>query len=505
MGHRDFTANFTTWTLGGVAVLLYLIYDYWNQTLLKRRGIPGPTPYPIVGNLLNFREGFALGAHNARKKYGKVFGLSFFGYHQIFISDPDMAQEIMISRFSVFPNRIPMGVKDRPLNDAIFNVRDDRWREVRSTLSPAFSGSKMKQMTHIINESCDQLLEHFEQLRKEGPSIQCKDIYGSYTMDVIASTFFGLKIDSHKNPNDPFVKHAKAVFDLSVFNPRVLLIVLFPWLCPLLDRLNIGFTAGYIKDFFQRVVRETISSRESSSTKRMDMLQLMLDAHNLESEEREESSSKKKALTTEEIMANSLIFFLAGYETTNIGLCYTSYLLATNPEAQTRLIEEVDKFAPTRNDVTYDTVKEMEYLDALVRESLRLFPPVAIIQRDNDKTNIINGIEIPKGVTIIFPVYAMHHDPDIWEDPEQFRPERFFKENRDKIHPIGWLPFGAGPRSCIGLRLAFMEIKFGLIRLLQKYRFITCADTEIPPVFGNSGMGIRGTKLQITPRETVNQ
>ncbi|KAJ8045318.1 Cytochrome P450 3A24 [Holothuria leucospilota] len=474
-----FQLSLSKWTLGGIAVLLFLIYDFWKQTFLRRKGIPGPFPYPIVGSTFSVTGGFATDTLKLRKTYGKIFGISMFGRPSIFIADLDMIRETLISRFSVFPNRETLPLKDRPLDQSISSLKGEQWREARNTLTPAFTGNKLRQMDPIINECCDQLVEHLDQLSKDESTIQFKEVFGSYTMDIIAATFFGLKIDSHKNPNDPFVKHAQDAFSITLFSPRVLLVMLTPWICPLMNKLDIGLIPAYIKNFFMKIVKGTIASRESSESKRVDMLQLMMNAHNLGSEEGEDSSSKKKPLSTDAIMANSLVFFLAGYETTNTSLSFTSYLLATNPEVQAKLIEEVDKFTLTRDDVCYDVLKEMEYLDACIKESLRIYPSVAATERENDKGNVIKGLEIPKDVSVTIPIYAIHHDPDLWEEPEQFRPERFNKENQDKIHPMAWLPFGAGPRICIGLRLAMVEMKFALIRILQKYEFKTCSDTEI--------------------------
>lgn len=128
--------------------------------------------------------------------------------------------------------------------------------------------------------------------------------------------------------------------------------------------------------------------------------------------------------------------------------------------------------------------------------------------RCNDKGDIvIKGTLIPKGFSIWIPIYAIHHDPEIWEDPEEFRPERFSKENRAYIRPVSWLPFGDGPRSCIGMRLALMEIKFALVRMLQEFKFETCPETEIPPVLNTRSAFLsppNGVKLQIVQRKKTD-
>ncbi|PIK50574.1 putative cytochrome P450 3A24 [Apostichopus japonicus] len=381
--------------LGGICFALFLVSDSWKKTYFRRHGIPGPRPLPILGNMLDCSEGMAENLCNMRDEYGKVFGLNFIGSNTLVIGDLDMLQEVFISRFSAFPNHRQLPVKETPMDSAINNLRDSQWKDVRNVLTPAFSGKKMKQMNSIINECCDQLLEHVEEQRLKGTVIQFKSLYGSYSMDVIASTFFGLKVDSQKNPDDPFVKHARKCFETSLFSFRLLAIFLLPFLGPLFDALDIGLFVKEVKVFFHSVIHKMVAARKAGTEKRLDMLQLMVNAHNLDATadkkddedevdklvdvklKNETSGKQKRELTTDSITANSMMFFLAGYETTNAAMCFSSYLLATHPDKQETLIEEIDSHCPTPESVQYDVLRKMEYLDCFVRESLRIFPPVA--------------------------------------------------------------------------------------------------------------------------------
>ncbi|PIK39987.1 putative cytochrome P450 3A24 [Apostichopus japonicus] len=499
-------------------------YDYWNKLYFVRHGIPGPFPLPIIGTITSVTKGMTSDFIEKKRKYGKVVGLSI-GFNIFLIYDLDMLKEILISQFSYFPNHGKTMFEDKPLNEAINVVRDERWREVRNTLSPAFSGKKMKQMTGRIRECCDQLVEHFHKLKGQEGGIQCYDLYGAFSLDVVANTFFGMQIDSQRNPNDPFVKMAKEAFSISIYNPKVLLSILMPRIGKLYNLLGISVTKPEIKKFFLDVISRAIELRNEEANKRVDFLQLMIDAHKLDNQEdgeadamvREDTATNKDAqtrthskaaLTTNEVMANAFTFLLAGYETTNVALCFTSYLLAMNPEQQDRLIEEVDKYTPTKEDLSYEVLSQMEYLDCVVRETLRLYPPSAATDRFNDKQDVvIRGLTIPKGFSVLVPVYAIHHDPEVWDSPEEFRPERFSKENRHKIHPASWLPFGNGPRSCLGMRLALMEIKFAVVRILQEFRYEKCPETEIPPVLNTATAFIsppNGVILQVVPRKKTN-
>ncbi|KAF0037117.1 hypothetical protein F2P81_009991 [Scophthalmus maximus] len=145
----------------------------------------------------------------------------------------------------------------------------------------------------------------------------------------------------------------------------------------------------------------------------------------------------------------------------------------------------VEKVRAERNEsspqgsVQYEALMQMEYLDAVVNESLRLYPPIARIDRVAKETIKIKDITILKDMVVLVPVYALHHDPELWPEPEEFKPERFSKENKQSITPYTYLPFGVGPRNCLGMRFALVILKLGLVEVLQNYSFSICEETEV--------------------------
>uniref|UniRef100_V5H8T9 Putative cytochrome n=1 Tax=Ixodes ricinus TaxID=34613 RepID=V5H8T9_IXORI len=151
-------------------------------------------------------------------------------------------------------------------------------------------------------------------------------------------------------------------------------------------------------------------------------------------------------------MAQCVLFFLAGQDTTSSVISFTLYLLAIHPEIQAKLREEVDDcFKKHGPEPSLDVISKLRYLHGVVSESLRMFPPATRLERSalNDYVLGDTGIKVPKGCMVVVPVYSMHHDPDNFPDPTTFDPERFSDENIDSIRPYTYLPFGAGPRNCI--------------------------------------------------------
>ncbi|KAM4053508.1 cytochrome P450 3A24-like [Anomaloglossus baeobatrachus] len=469
-----------TWILLLTLLALLTYYGIWPYRIFKKYGIPGPKPLPFIGTFLETKNGLTEFDLECFKKFGKIWG--FFDGRQpvLAVMDPAIIKSILVKEcYTVFTNRRNFGLNG-PLESAVNVAADDQWKRIRTVLSPTFTSGKIKQMFPIIKEYGELLVKNISEKVDNKESLNMKNIFGSYSMDIVLSTSFSVNVDSLNNPNDPFVTNARKLFTFSFLNPLFLITVLFPFLIPLLNKLNFCFLPKSVLDFFQNAIKSIKKSRQKGDhTARVDFLQLMVDAQSKQNSTGE-SDHGYKELTDTEIMAQGLIFIMAGYETTSTTLMFLAYHLATHPDVQTKLQEEIDTFLPNKAPPTYEALKQMEYLDMVLNETLRLYPSSLRLERVCKTTTEINGVTIPKGVVAVIPVFVLHRDPELWPDPEEFRPERFSKENRETQDPYTFLPFGAGPRNCIGMRFAMVNMKSVISLLLQNFSFRPCNDTPIP-------------------------
>ncbi|XP_030788466.1 cytochrome P450 3A5 isoform X3 [Rhinopithecus roxellana] len=455
-----------------------------SHGLFKRQGIPGPTPLPFLGNILSYRQGIWKFDTECYKKYGKCGGETQDGQLPVLtITDPDMIKTVLVKEcYSVFTNRRPLGPVGL-MKSAISIAEDEEWKRIRSLLSPTFTSGKLKEMFPIIAQYGDVLVRNLRREAEKGKPVTLKDIFGAYSMDVITGTSFGVNIDSLNNPKDPFVESIKKFLKFDILDPLFLSIVLFPFLTPAFEALNVSLFPKDAMNFLSKSVNRMKKSRLNDKQKhRVDFLQLMIDSQNSKEIE------SHKALSDQELVAQSIIFIFAGYETTSSVLSFTIYELATHPDVQQKLQKEIDAVLPNKAPATYDAMVQMEYLDMVVNETLRLFPIAIRLERVCKKDVEINGVFIPKGAMVVIPTYALHHDPKYWTEPEEFRPERFSKKNKDSIDPYIYTPFGTGPRNCIGMRFALMNMKLALIKVLQNFSFKPCKETQIPLKLGNQGL-----------------
>ncbi|XP_014402814.1 PREDICTED: cytochrome P450 3A12 [Myotis brandtii] len=472
-----------TWVLLATSLVLLYLYGTYTHGLFKKLGIPGPTPLPFVGTALAYRQGIWDFDMDCFKKYGNMWGFYDGRQPVLAITDLEVIKTVLVKEcYSVFTNRRSVGPVGF-MKSAISIAEDETWKRIRTLLSPTFTSGKLKEMFPIIGQYADVLVSNLRKEAEKGQPITLKDVFGAYSMDVITGTSFGVNIDSLNNPQDPFVENIKKLLKFSFFDPYVLCITLFPFLGPVFEAFNIFMFPKSVTDFFKKSVKRMKENRlQDKQKRRVDFLQVMINSQN------SKETDSHKAMTDLELVAQSIIFIFAGYETTSTSLSFFMYLMAIHPDVQQKLQEEIEVTFPNKAIPTYDALAQMEYLDMVMNESLRLFPIAGRLERLCKKDVEINGVFIPKGTVVMVPSFILHRDSRYWPDPEEFRPERFSKKNQDSINPYTYMPFGSGPRNCIGMRFAIMNMKLAIVRVLQNFSFKPCKETQIPLKIESQGL-----------------
>ncbi|KAM3826795.1 cytochrome P450 3A24-like, partial [Vipera latastei] len=479
-------------------------YGIWPYNFFKKLGIPGPRPLPFIGSFHEYRHGVLQFDQICFERYGKLWGL-FEGRQPVMaILDPALIKTVLVKEFhTYFTNHRDFGLNG-DLDTALFFVVNEQWKRIRNAWSPSFTSGRLKEMLPIINHYNEILVKNLQKKVEDDEVIDMRLIFSAYSLDVVSSTSFGVNVDSLNHPDDPVVVNVKKFFKFRFLNPILILTVLFPFLTPVLEKLNFSMfpksSINFLFDVFKKIKADR---QKENHTKRVDFLQLMVDSQAAANTSGEANS--EKALTDKEILAQSIIFIFGGYDTIGITLSFISYCLATYPDVQEKLYQEINEMFPNQAPPTYEAIQRMEYLDMVVNETLRLYPPAERLDRVCKKTVEIHGVTIPEGTVVIIPAYVLHRVPEYWPEPEEFRPERFSKENKESRDPYVFLPFGAGPRNCIAMRFALLVVKMGLVVALQKFRFQTCKETPIPLELDNKGFvqPKNPIKLKLLPRTVV--
>lgn len=201
-------------------------------------------------------------------------------------------------------------------------------------------------------------------------------------------------------------------------------------------------------------------------------------------------NSSNKKLSENEVISQAFGFLMAGYETTATALTYATYELALNPDVQEKLRDEVNASLNSNGKIDYEVLCRLPYLDAVISETLRNHSPAIKIMRlaTQEYTVGDTGITVYPGQQVEVPIYAIHHDERYYENPFKFDPERFMPHNRHKLVPYTYLPFGAGPRNCIGMRFSLLETKLTLAQLVRRYKLFKCNETDVPLIYDRKAL-----------------
>ncbi|EFN64016.1 Cytochrome P450 6A1 [Camponotus floridanus] len=464
-----------------LAIYYYLtsIYDFW-----KSRDIRGPKPILIFGNYKDVILNKKCEADYFKDIYDEYKDESVIGIFTgvtpaLIVKDLDLIKDILIKDFSKFGNKGPIVSNNTDLlSHNLAGLEHKRWRPLRIRLSPAFTSSKIKEMFPLISECADYLEQYIEKLVSKNEPIDCRELTAKYTTDVIGSCGFGIEMNALLDQDSEFRKIGKMIFLPTWSNIlRYRIKQIFPWLDKMLSYIIPNIIQTEVNRFFVRFVTEIMNYRETNNVIRHDFIDIL--------REIKKNSDKVGDIKVSEnfIAAQAFIFFFAGFETSSTTMSNTLYELALNQQIQDKLREEINQaYTKHGSNLSYENVKEMNYLDKVFKETLRKYPTVSYLIRQSTTSYTFGGstLDIPKNLQVFIPVFGIHRDPDIYPKPDVFDPERFSDEAIQTRHPMHYLPFGDGPRNCIGARFAIHQTKIGLIKILRNYKVEICDKTEIP-------------------------
>lgn len=326
-------------------------YRYW-----KNRGVPGlKTTFPY-GNSQGFRITKHFSETN-KENYDALKGKGLFGGIFLFFTpfaiatNLDFIKTILIKDFNVFPNRgIYYNEKDDPLSAHLLNIEDDRWKNLRSKLTPTFTSGKIKSMFSTVNNVVDNLVARLSS-KTDGDSINIFEVFGRFTTDVIASCAFGIESNSLKDEDSKFYEMGQKAFEVKNVFERMIRIG-YP---DIARKFGVKLLNKEMSDFYYSITKDTVEYREKSSVERNDFMNLMV------------QMKKSNLINLNEIAAQSLIFYVAGHETTATTLTYCIYELSKNLELQEKARNYTKELLKKhKNEVSYELVSDASYLEQII-------------------------------------------------------------------------------------------------------------------------------------------
>ncbi|KAL9652005.1 hypothetical protein ABK040_000346 [Willaertia magna] len=455
-----------------------------------------------------FNRPMALDLYDYTTKFNFEPFLFYFGHlPTIMFSSAKAAKDIFINYKDIEKfNMDASPVQKEFAVNSLVTMNGEEWERNRHVVVPAFAN--IDSLVTVFSSKAIQCIKQMEQestvTNENYLIISPREFMTRMTLDVISTAGFGFDFNyinafhvntdnSKNNKEELFKKEALESYQYILsngFHPKYLLFRELYYSLPFSDNLKMKKSLNIFNNLINEVIdkkrKEFKENGRLSQNTLLDLMIIATDSSDIDNDSK---------LTNQELHDNVVLFFIAGHETTSSNLSTLMYELAAYPKVQQKLYEEIHKVFPnsivdnnTQNNnfksfTVDDVIKihSIEYLTSVINENLRLHPPAHMVeQRIISKRDIvIDGYKVPKGVCCNFNIYGLHHNPTIWgEDVNEFRPERFDKEESKERPSCSFLPFGLGQRKCLGNNFSLLEQKVFLIYLLNTFRLELVANTD---------------------------
>src|SRR6266480_55341 len=410
---------------------------------------PGPARLPYIGNLLSLRLDPLGYLQRLQRTYGNMATIYFGKNPAVLLFRPEHVRYVLVEHPRDFSNR---GVLQNDndggfASEGLLTIDGDKHRQQRRAVQPAFYKKHVEGYASIIEQYTQELLKTWY----PGDRLDMSRATQALTLRIVSKCLFSIDLSSQLGPlSDAFdgvigssTSIAEDLLNIRIDNPVT----------------GYGKRMAAIRQL-NMLIYTLIAQRRDDDRDHGDVLSMLMSA-----ESGEEPGTK---LTDKQIHDHILTFLAAGHETTAITLVWTFYLLSQYPQVRIKLQNEIRSVLAGR-EPTADDLARIPYLDWVLDESMRLYPPAWLQMRFVTKEAEIDGVKLPVGTLLILSQWVMHRLPEIWQDSEVFKPERWNPANEQHIPPGAYFPFGGGPRTCIGMPLAQLEARIILTSILQHY------------------------------------
>uniref|UniRef100_A0A1I8PXK2 Cytochrome P450 n=1 Tax=Stomoxys calcitrans TaxID=35570 RepID=A0A1I8PXK2_STOCA len=492
-------------------VFFKIQFSYWS----RYKTVPSVAGKIFSGNFwdfLSFKTNFAyhLKTIYDDPKFADTSVVGVYGLYKpcLLIREPELIKSVLVRDFDSFHNRFgEMDVNNDPVGaHAMFFATYPIWKEMRTKLSPLFTSVKMKNTFQLIRIVAENLNSH---LNRQHPvyRVEMKDFCARYMIDIVATTLLGFQSNCLEQPTEELNNQIRKLSDFSSRRAFNLLITCF------VPKLAWIFGSKLIypenEKYFRQIIPQAIAERESSGKNRSDLIDFLVKV--------KKDTKKLGKYFMECLIAQAAVFIVAGFETSSSTMSNALLELAKNPDIQKKLKQIISSaFSKASTEgVTYEDIDKIEYLDMIISETLRLYPAFPALERVHNKpTNKMEpynlrpfcDYSLPDGMSVFISTYGINYDPKYWPNPTKFDPERFSAENYSYSNSAIYLPFGMGPRNCIGMRLGIMQVKCGLLYLLKDHHVRICEDTVLQPEFDAKSIVLQikgGINLEIVRDEVL--
>lgn len=408
---------------------------------------PGPKGVFLPGPLYRFTHDPLQFIARTAREYGDAARFRFIKFPVYFFNRPDLIEEVLITQGAKFIKSADLREGGSVLGNGLLTSEGEFWRRQRRLARPAFHRERIMAYAPVITGHAEEMLETW----KSGETREIRAEMMRLTLKIAAKTLFGADL----RPETVEVIGESLAAAIRQYDARVKtgFLLKAKWSTPGNVR------ARKAVQRLDGILYEIIDHRRKARKETDDLLSMLLEARDENGDGMNEKQLRDEVMT----------LLLAGHETTASALTWTFYLLAQNPDVEKELLKELGDVLHGRMPI-YEDLPNLRFTDAVVRESLRLYPPAWAMGRQCAEDCVIGGYDVPRSTTIYMSQWVVHHDARYFEQPERFRPSRWSEEFQKKLPKFAYFPFGGGPRVCIGASFAMMEATLLLAAIVPRFR-----------------------------------
>lgn len=425
--------------------------------MIKSQFPPGPNAKKWRGNYKEFRRDPLEFMMRVAREHGDVVGIRYYKYRVFIFNHPDDIEAVLVTHNKKFIKGRALRANKRIFGEGLLTSEGDAWLRQRRLTQPAFHRARIATYADTMVRFTQQAVKGWS----DGESRNVHEEMMRLTLAIVAKTLFDADVAREA---EEIGKALEVVMQVNT-DPRRLLFV--PAWLPTPANLAMKRAVHRLDGVIYRI----ISERRATAHEAGDLLSLLLDA-------KDEDGS---GMSDRQLRDEAVTLFLAGHETTAITLSWTWWLLAQHPEIEAKLHAELAGVLGGR-EPTFDDLPRLRYLEMVLSESLRLYPPAWSMVRMAIEDAEIGGYRVPAGCGVAMSQYVVHRDPRFFEAPEDFRPERWENDLAKRLPKFAYFPFGGGPRICIGNSFALMEATLILATIAQKFRLSLVPGENVKPL-----------------------
>ena len=408
--------------------------------------------FSTIKGIIQFIQDPIKSFEDSIKDIGDTFIVGYGKNTHYITLNPDHVQHVLQENHKNYTKSAKYDHLKLFLGNGLLTSEGDFWLSQRRTIQPAFYKSKLEAIFNTMKICSNDLINRWNKISAKNSYIEVSEEMIKTTLTIAGKSLFSVDLENTASDVGNAINYSNHFINQRIRRPYN-----FPIEIPLPSHIKFKKDVKKIDQLIFSILKERMKTKENNN----DLLSLLIETQN---------ETDGNSMTEKQLRDELVTLFIAGYETTAVSMSWLIYLLAIHKNYQLKIREEIQQVCNSKQP-DYQNYHQLKFTKAAIQEALRLYPPAWIIGRKSIKEDALGEYYLPSDMNVVFLPYFMHRSSQWWEQPDEFYPERFLSENNAMKHKFSYIPFGSGPRLCIGMQFAIMEMTLLIADLVKEFEW----------------------------------